>query len=307
MKSSWSIKPKFVKNAINFNWLLFYRLVFVQVYAESLHTITQSHLTNLFVLLTRESTRVRTSLARSDQYLKPALDRRDRYNSKFALPASKKLTAAVNPSFTKTFDKSLFELYLHFTQMNPSAFFKPHGAFLTYFIVNSNGAATFVNVSKTYSRWVNFINLIKNIFTNNINTFLFSTSAFRQECIAFNWTEKCLEYELFKRSTPYFFKKDIQFGTDSITIFNRFERSGLSTVFLTDSQYHWKNLYYLKRVGIYTISATPINSNPWNVHFSLPVGSNNLISQYFFIKLITMFKHEVKLNAYQSLKKLWQV
>lgn len=307
MKSMWSIKPKFTKNTINFNWLLFYRLVFVQVYSESLHTIQHSHLTNLFVLLTRESSQTKTSLARSDKYLKPTLDRRHQYNSKFKTPTSRRLMMAVGESFTKTFDKSLFELYLRFTQISPTTFFKPHGAFLTYFITNSNGVATFVNISKTYSRWVNFINLVKNIFTNEINTFLFTTASFRQECVAFNWTEKCLEYELFKRSTPYFFKKDIQFGSDSITIFNRLERSGLSTVFLTDPQYHWKNLFYLKRVGIYTISTTPLNANPWNVHFSLPAGSNNLISQYFFIKLITMFKHEVKLNAYQSLKKLWQV
>ena len=305
MQSQWLLQRNVKPHVINFNWHLFYIKVFSQLTSTLSQTACLGNLkTSLTLLQAISYTNIYCNPC-SRKITKPSLNRRISYNSKFIKTSQYQTRDTVSLTFTDSYRNSLFELYLQFTQVSPTAFFKPHGNLLPFFINNLTGNSTFVNVSKTYSRWLQFNQLLENIFINDLKCFIFSVKPLRQECTAFNWTEKCFDYDLFKKSTPYFFKKDIQFGSDSITIFNRFERAGLSTAFVTDSQYHWKNLYYLRRVGVYTISPTALNSNPWDVHFSLPVGSNNLVSQYFFVKLLISKKHHTKYRKFEQLKLNW--
>ena len=305
MSSQWSLKSNTKSHIINFNWLLFYTSVFTKLTNQLLYTPTLLKFSNTTHLLNLLFSQKNPLSTKRHSLQKPTLDRRTRYNSKFLKTTQLKIQRNASVTFDNCYNKSLFELYLQFTQISPTTFFKPHGNFVPFFITNLTGKATFVNIAKTYSRWLQFNQLLDNLFLNELKCFIFSVKPFRQECTAFNWTEKCFDYELFRKSTPYFFKKDIQFGSDSITIFNRFERAGLATAFVTDSQYHWKNLYYLRRVGVYTISPIALNNNPWDVHFSLPVSSNNLISQYFFVKLLTAKKHQAKVAKFQTLRKSW--
>lgn len=306
MLSQWYIQSNTKSHIINFNWLLFYSNTFIKLTNYLINTANTFKFTNSSILLTSLISSNKSHSLHSPKVNKPVLNRHVRYNSKFIKTSQLKTQATALIGFNESYNKSLFELYLHFTRVSPTTFFKPHGNFSPFFITNLTGKSTFINVSKTYSRWLQFNQFLENLFRNELKCFIFSVKPLRQECTSFNWTEKCFDYELFKKSTPYFFKKDIQFGSDSITIFNRFERSGLSTAFITDSQYHWKNLYYLRRVGVYTISPVSLNSNPWDVHFSLPVGSNNLISQYFFVKLLTSKKHQAKYAKFKMLQKQWR-
>ena len=71
-----------------------------------------------------------------------------------------------------------------------------------------------------------------------------------------------LNYQLFRYSSPLFFLKDTTLGTNSTLIFKKLSQRGLNTVFLTDLKYHEKNLYYLQRFNVTTISLVPYNLNP---------------------------------------------
>ena len=253
-------------------------------------------------LNTNFSRNFNTMLSHNTQLPKPLLNRTF-LNQKFLAQKNHCKITLSSAKFFKPLHKiQLFNILLKFSCNNTNQFYTPHVNFKTMFIGIIDSKTSMINTSKLFSKWVNTYNLITNIFINKLNIFLFSNKVFKNEILTFNWSVCLLDYSLFKFSSPYFFLKDSSFSVSSEVVFQRFEKQGLNLVFILDLKHHEKSLHFLKKTSIFVISLTPFNMNPWLVSYSIPVSSNNIFIQYFFIKVLLVLRQYSEINLFYYLK-----
>lgn len=306
IKNRWNFLLKYNNKEVNFNWVFLY----VQFYNMLIKNFILISNFNSFVLKGKLSVKLNilnkhTLFNKSNIFFKPVVSRSYTLSSMYSQHNfnSKKLSSI---KFFKPIQQiNLFNLYLHFSNSTINPFFIPHTNFKPLFISQTSGLTQLINVNKLFTKWVNSYNFLLNIFFNKLNMFLFSSKVFKNEVISFNWSFNLLDYRLFKYSNPYFYMKDTNFGVPSSIIFKRFEKKGLNTTFILDLKQHEKNLYFLKSINLHTIGLVPYSMNPWLVSYALPVTSNNIFIQYFFIKTLLFIKQYSEVQTYNNLKSTW--
>ena len=145
------------------------------------------------------------------------------------------------------------------------------------------------------------------VFYKQLHPLLFATKIFRSEVTAFNWNDFTWNYNFFKRASPYFFLQDTAYGntTNSIFVLLSEQRSLLSIV--TNSTYHEKNLKFLKKFNAYTIGLIPLTSSPWLVSYPILVGPNEVITEYYFLTLISFIKQFTQHLQFNEFLALWKL
>ena len=188
------------------------------------------------------------------------------------------------------------------TTHNP---FRPHTSFQGFLFFNGREGYTFCNHLKLWQQWVVTYNLLTNIFDCFCEILLFTTKTFKAEVSAYNWAHSKVDYNLFRKTSPYFFLEDTPYGHLADTTFWELSEASVFLTFLTNVTYHQKNLYYLMRYGNYTIGVTSISSSPWTISYPIPVLNNTLLSEYFFIRLLAYMRQKAFLNQFKELAKIW--
>lgn len=184
-------------------------------------------------------------------------------------------------------------------------YFRPQGIFKAFFFYNNRGGAVCLNYLKLYKRWIVTYKLLLNIFFKQLEPFIFTTKIFRNEAIAFNWNSRAWEYTLFKRVSPYFFLQDTVYGNSTNLVFHSLSEKYQLLSFVTNSDYHEKNLKFLKKFNAYTIGVTPLNAHPWIVSYPILTGTNELVTEYYFLSLLSFLKQFSQTLYYQELLSLW--
>ena len=306
IKNHWNFLVKHNSREINFNWVSLY----IQFYNILLKNFILVNNFNNFLLKSKLSVKLNV-LGKHTLFNKSVVISKPIVNRDYTLKGiqdqptfnSKKLCSI---KFFKPIQQiNLFNLYLHFSNNTTNTFFVPHTNFKPLFISQTSSLTPFINISKLFTKWVNSYNFLLNIFFNKLNMFLFSNKIFKNEIISFNWSSSLLDYRLFKYSSPYFYMKDTNFGVPSSIIFKRFVKKGLNTTFVLDLKQHEKNLYFLKSINLHVIGLVPYSMNPWLVSYALPVASNNIFIQYFFIKTLLFIKQYSEVQLYNNLKSTW--
>jgi len=305
MLTKWNIKSSTSVNKINFQWIIFYKHIFNLIF------LNLPNLNNSFVfLLTNNLLQNSTMYNYSNksyvhQIQKPILNRTIDFKTYFKTPTIRNVQSSKFYMSSKTTVYNVFLLYLQYTIGSLTQFFTPHSNFQAFFIISFHNKASYLNIPKVLTRWVHISNFLINLFLLDIKINLFTTKILKQETLSFNWSVGLLNYQLFRYSSPLFFLKDTTFGTNSTLIFKKLSQRGLNTVFLTDLKYHEKNLYYLQRFNVTTISLVPYNLNPWLVTYAIPIAANSLFIQYFFVKLLIYYKQFSLNTQFINLKQLW--
>lgn len=236
---------------------------------------------------------------------KPQFARNTYFNNLKVLYKSARIQTK-HPIFTNLNDSlRFFTIYLNLTK-GFSPFYVIHAAFRSMFLtsVDSRNLA-FISISKLVARWKNTYNLLLNIFYSKVIMLAFTHKSLKDEALAFNWSYNKLSYDLFKYSAPYFFLKNVKHGDELNFIFRRFDKESLTIVFISDINFHRRTTFHLKRFNMYTIGLIPISTNPWLVQHPILVGSCNLFTQYFFLKLLLYFRGNAENYAFQTSLTRW--
>ena len=80
---------------------------------------------------------------------------------------------------------------------------------------------------------------------------------------------------------------------------------GFRLSIITDINYHNSTINYLNKYNIYTFGIVPTIYNIKSVDLSLPVSSDNIYIQLFFIKLLLKIKKTVEYNKYNFYFSTW--
>ena len=83
-------------------------------------------------------------------------------------------------------------------------------------------------------------------------------------------------------------------------------RSKINNVFILDLNYHKTTVYFLRKLSILTIGPVPITTNIKNLDIAIPIGNDNIFSQFFFIKTIVHLKKVSEYNKYLLYIKIWE-
>ena len=79
---------------------------------------------------------------------------------------------------------------------------------------------------------------------------------------------------------------------------------GLESAFVSDLRYHYRSAMFLKKQSVYTLGLTPYSSDPWLLHYPIPVASDTLLTQYFFIKLLFFIRAKSHTSYFNKLLSL---
>ncbi len=304
--SKWNIVINSQTKLINFNWILLYTKLYKLILtSHPLLNYFSSFMLKLRMLNKFTILGTSISISNSNTLAKPLLNRKSLFSSPFSKPFLKSQTTVYTKFFNDVNKIALFNLFIQFSTNTNGIFFKPHANFQMFFITFTLRNSPLININKFFAKWIDFYNLLLNIFFSKMSLFIFSNKNFKNEVLSFNWSFNLIEYRLFKHSSQYFFMKGFKPGSAVSVVFKRFLNSGLNIAFILDVKQHEKTLDFCKTIHLYTVGLVPYSMNPWFFSYAIPVYSNDVFIQYFFIKFLTYLRNYSELEFFKQVRSVW--
>lgn len=234
---------------------------------------------------------------------------------KFAYKNDLRLKKSVTPSQSQPIRPSnsnkqikllkTFKSFLRVTSASSSILMVPHYSFRHFYLGYRKGGLALLSVNKLFQRWKDVYYLIFNLFYYEIELLTFSTSFFRFEILSLNWRIMSKFKFMWRYTKPFLTSKPNKITTHGDFIFYRLNLLGLRVSLIVDILYHSKTVYYLHRAGFYTIGLVPVNYNINTVGFAVPIASDSLFTQIFFIRFLSITQQNSKTLKYCSKKNNW--
>lgn len=208
-------------------------------------------------------------------------------------------------SFFKKNSNTLFNktLFLNFIKLNtwlPTPRLTAHPSFNIFYYFNKDLNLGCFNITKTFNLWTSIIIFITNIFFYNLNYLVFGTSYFKYEILSLNWNSIKFNQRLWKYTQPFTF-----FLSNKTTLRNKYYFAFLLTLnyrisFVSDIHYHVKTIFYFNYFKYISVGPVPISSNFYLLSLTMPVSSNFLFSNLFFIRLLLKMKKNTSKLMYDN-------
>jgi len=199
----------------------------------------------------------------------------------------------------------LFKTFLCFSENNFQFFFKPHYKYNLFFNCVTRENTVSINLFKYFNKWNNTYSLLSSLFFYNLSICSFGNRLIWQETTLINWDcFKNTTQPYLKHYTPIFFTN---FNTPKLIekVFKPFNVSNQPIVFILDITKHNYNIKFFQKKKLFTLGLVPINYDPWLLNYPVPIFNQNLLIQYYFIKLYFKIKHNAKKIIFSNLKKMW--
>ncbi len=164
-------------------------------------------------------------------------------------------------------------------------------------------ATLWINNNRFVHTWFNSFSFIYNVFYFNLSPLIFGSHAFKKEILAFNWKFFHSDLILWKFSFSFFIFKTNSFSKKIDFFYKKIYTLGVDFLFLTDSFYHIKNLYYFNKYKIFTLGLVSGAMDPWLVSFAVPGLVNGFLTEFFFLKNIVFLLQHSSLTKYIFFKK----
>jgi hypothetical protein len=124
----------------------------------------------------------------------------------------------------------------------------------------------------------------------------FSTPYFRDETLALNWTYFKFFKSSWRFSRIFYFFINNKNTEETALFFKSIGNQHTKLTFLIDTFFHKNTLHFLNKNKFISIGAVPLTSNLYLLSVSLPIATNTLLSNLFFMRLILKLK--VKSSSY---------
>ena len=202
-------------------------------------------------------------------------------------------------------DFNLYFLYLRFSFKNTIFFFKPHSHFRLFFNFTTRDNIISLSTSRFFNRWTDTQLFLSNLFFYNFKILSFGNKFLWNEILALNW----LSYQPIARTsflpTRTFFFKDFILTSQNERIFSNLLSHGLEILFIVDAAKHINTVFFFKTLHSFVIGLVPINFNPWEFSYPIPIFSQNLLLQFYFLKLFFNIYYFNQKEKFSLLKQLW--
>ena len=205
-----------------------------------------------------------------------------------------KLNSSTNTKLLRS-----FKTFLVGSMSTSHQVFTPHSSFASFYVTQKKGGASIINLGKFFQKWKLSYYLFYNLFYYKIYLLTFTSSFFKKEALAFNWSE-CRQFEhTWRYIKPFLFLKPNKINDSAEFIFRKLKYLQLNTALITDISYHQKTIYYLKRLNYFTLGLVPTLYHLKSVDFAIPVASESLLNQVYFVRFILSIKQN-SLRCYST-------
>lgn len=201
---------------------------------------------------------------------------------------------------------SLFRVYTTLLTQNINSYQQIHPTQRLYFLLNTSMNTQTFNLSKLKLKWNSIYNLLFNMFYYEIPLLTFATRIFRKELLSLNWTLNKTIISFWKYIEPSFYLVKNKIIRNEYFLFSNLNKKGYHTALVFDILYHHKTLFTLKRNNFYTIGLVPTQFTLFSVNSAIPVNSNNVYMQLFFLRFVIFIKKQTKLYFSKQQSLLWK-
>lgn len=198
---------------------------------------------------------------------------------------------------------NLFRLFFRFTLGRATSILNKDFR-LKYGLYSSSQFKIAESIDKVFSRWKNFYYLCFNLFYYDIKFITLSSSFFIKEVSSLNWlhfNNSALQ-SLWRFIKPLILFKPGQIVNYGNLLFKKLKFRNLNISFIIDILYHSKTIYYLKNNNFFIIGLVTSGSRLKTVDLALPINSNSIFTQLFFVRFLISIKKDVdgyKFRNYQ--------
>lgn len=195
------------------------------------------------------------------------------------------------------------KLYLAYIKLNAGfnqSTLQPHNSQQVYYYLNKQSNIGIWNVTKLVSVWHNILTFIENIFFYSVEYLIFSNNYFKYESLSLNWKKLALIKSFWKYTYPFIFFLNNKTTQKTELYFRFLLQKGFRVSFVIDIFYHKKTIFYFNKLKFISIGPTPVSSNLYLLNLSLPVNSNSVFSNLFFIRFLLKLKKKNSKLFYQK-------
>jgi hypothetical protein len=195
----------------------------------------------------------------------------------------------------------IFKLTIYSTQL----FFKIHPSQFSNFIYNMSLNIYFTNFIKFNNFWQNIYNLIYNIFFYNIFFIIFSSPFFFKEIKSLNLKLKNIISKHWKYLQSCMFMLQKIKINDWLYIIYYLSHVKVSIIIFSNTFFYKNTLNFLKQKNFYLIGMIPVSINIHKVHFAIPVITDNIFLELFFLRFFLQIKKWSYWICIKKYKKIW--
>lgn len=200
----------------------------------------------------------------------------------------------------------LFKIFFLFNNSFSNTLFFGNTAFAGYNLVPKGEKILVLNYKSYLHRWLVSYDLLFNLNYFNISKLFFTSPLFYLQNSALNWNDFSWTFELWQWFQHVFIFQSPRHDPKLTYFFSKIKIYGASCAVITDTNYHLKTVFYLKKSYFFTIGLIHVNEDPFFLEYPIVAFFNNYLIQSFFIKFIFFIQKQsnaVKLNYYAH---LWQ-
>ena len=202
-----------------------------------------------------------------------------------------------------TSTKSIFNSFIKLNSWVKNKNLKVHHTHSTYYFYNNSSNLGIFNLKRVFNLWLNITNFFKNVAFYKKSYIVFGNSYFKYEILSLN---HMLNINFFTWRYAHLL---IFFIDNKITLFLEnylyyLIGRGIRLAFIIDIFYHKRTIHILKNMKFILLGPIPVTSNMYTLDIALPVSSNSIFSNLFFVRLILFFKKEATKTNWSNLLNL---
>jgi hypothetical protein len=123
--------------------------------------------------------------------------------------------------------------------------------------------------------------------------------------LSLNWNCLFFDLKFWKYCSYFFIFKVNKYGEKMFHFYSKIFSFDITFFLISNTMYHYKNLYYFNKLQFFTVGLVNSNLSPWLVSFAVPSISVNTVTEYFFLKLLLLMHKNVTFFKYTFFKKNW--
>ena len=168
----------------------------------------------------------------------------------------------------------------------------PNASSQAFYFSNSKGGSKILNISKLFKKWLDFYNLMFNVFYYKIKILNFAPASHKKEAISLSWEDFTQSEKLWRYTKPFLFNKPNTINDEGDFTFYKLRLKGWAFSIISDMSYHSKTLIYLRRAGFFTLTSLPSIYDGSLVDFFLPSNADTSLTLSYFLRTVMRIKND---------------
>jgi hypothetical protein len=196
----------------------------------------------------------------------------------------------------------LFFTHLVWSHLLTEALYRVHPFNKFYFISTQvNSSTPSLNLTSLFFRWQHASKFLYSLLYSQSTLYLFSHRNLEVETTSLNFNLVSLDKRLRANLPHFFIHRESPYSYLTSFIFLKLSYKSTLTAFILDINFFKKSLFFLKKSNFYTIGLLPYSVSPWSLHYPILVATSTILTQYFFLKYLTLLYQSSKSDYYNHL------